>query len=205
MPKFPGPPGPEEVRRVRPAYRSLRAETSLARIYARGGKYPTTWNGLRFAGPLAGARFDHHVEGGRRGVMYCARSLVTCVAEAFQGARLVDRFADERCLAIFRLTRSVRLLDLSGDWPTRAGASQAISTGPRSRAQEWSRAIYDAYPSVEGLWYPSSMHGGHPSAVLFERAEDALPVAAELDVPLSHVGLLPDLARGANTLGYLLR
>jgi len=49
------------------------------------------------------------------------------------------------------------------------------------------------------------MHGGHPALVLFERAEAALPADPELDVPLSHPGLLADLVRAANSLGYLVR
>lgn len=53
--------------------------------------------------------------------------------------------------------------------------------------------------------YPSSMHGGHPALVLFERAATALPAAPDVDVPLSHPGLLPDLVRTADALGYLLR
>ena len=109
----------------------------------------------------------------------------------------------------FPRTASVRQLrrDFSHtrDWPTRAGASQAIAAGPRPRGQAWARAIYEAYPNVEGIWYPSSMHGGHPAVVLFERAEPALPSIPDLDVPLSHPGLLPDLVRTAGSLGYLLR
>lgn len=138
-------------------------------------------------------------------MLYAATSLVTYVAEVFQHTRVVDRMADDRCFTAFRVTRAVRLLDLSGDWPTRAGASQAIASGPRDRAQAWARAVYEAYPDVEGLWYPSSMHGGHPAVVLFERAAGALPAAPELDVALTHPGLLADLARAANTLGYLMR
>ena len=163
------------------------------------------WREFRFDGPLPSARFDHHVTGERRGVLYAARDLVTCVAEVFQGSRLVDRVATDRFLAGFRLTRPVRLLDLTGDWPSRAGASQALASGPRPRAQAWARTIYEAYPTTEGIWYPSSMHGGNPALVLFERAEPALPTAPELDVPLSHPGLLPDLVRAAGSLGYLLR
>lgn len=177
----------------------------MARIYPRGGRHPRAWNGFRFAGPVPSARFDPHVEGERRGVLYGARLLATCVAEAFQGTRVVDRSADDRCLAGFRVVRPVRLLDLTGDWPTRAGASQAIASGPRGRAQAWARAIYEAYPAVDGLWYPSSMHGGRPALVLFERAADALPAAPEIDVPLLHSGLLPDLVRAADALGYLIR
>ena len=205
MPKFPGPPPAGVLRGIPPDRHTLRSGSLLARIYPRGGAHPTTWRQFRLDGPLPGARFDHHVAGHQRGVLYAARALVTCVAEVFQASRVVDRVAADRCLAAFRLTRSVRLLDLTRDWPTRAGASQALASGPRPRAQAWARTIYEAYPSIEGIWYPSSMHGGHPALVLFERAEGALPSTPDLDVPLTHPGLLPDLVRAAASLGYLLR
>jgi len=205
LPKFPGPPPADQLRRISPDRHTLRTGSLVARIYPRAGPYPTTWRGFRFDGPLASARFDHHVPGERRGVLYAARDLMTCVAEVFQATRVVDRDVNARCVAAFRLTRSVPLLDLTGDWPTRAGASQAVASGPRPRAQAWARAIYEAYPRLEGIWYPSSMHGGHSALVLFERAESALPAMPELDIPLSHPGLLPDLTRGAGSLGYLIR
>lgn len=205
MPKFPWPPPVEDLRRTRPEHHTLRSGTLVARIYAREGRYPSTWNGFRFTGPVASARFDHHVEGEQRGVLYGARSITTCVAEVFQATRMVDRSTDDRCLTAFPVARALRLLDLTGDWPTRAGASQALTSGPRGRARAWARSIYEAYPRVEGLWYPSSMHGGHPALVLFERASDALAADREIDVPLSHPGLLPELVRAANALGYLIR
>jgi hypothetical protein len=204
-PKLPWPPPAEAIREIEPERHSLRTGTLVARIYARSGRHPTSWREFRFEGPLAAARFDHHVAGQRRGVLYAARDLVTCVAEVFQGSRVVDREADDRCLAAFRLTRSVRLLDLTGDWPTRAGASQAMSSGARLVAQAWARAIYDAYPAFEGIWYASSMHGGHAAIMFFERAEEALPTEPDLDAPLTHPGLLPDLVRAAGSLGYLIR
>ena len=40
---------------------------------------------------------------------------------------------------------------------------------------------------------------------MIERAADALPADPDLDVPLTHPGLLPDLTRAANALGYLMR
>ena len=205
MAKFPWPPPVDDLRRIRPERRTLRSGSLVARIYARGGTFPSKWDEFRHAGPIASARFDHHVPGEERGVLYGAPAMVTCVAEVFQGTRVVDRAADDRCLCAFRTTRAVRLLDITGDWPTRAGASQAIAPGPRHRAQAWARAIYDAYRTVDGLWYPSSMHGGHPAVVLFERAADAVPHEPDLDVPLTHPGLLADLTRAANALGYLMR
>lgn len=205
MAKFPWPPPVDHLRKIGPERHTLRSGSTVARIYPRGGGYPSTWSDFRYAGPIASARFDHHTPGERRGVLYGATSLTTCVAEVFQGTRVVDRAGDDRCFTAFRTTRAVRLLDITGDWPTRAGASQAIASGPRSRAQARARVIYEAYPTLEGVWYPSSVHGGHPAVVLFERAADALPAAPELDVPLTHPGLLPDLIRAANALGFLIR
>jgi len=50
----------------------------------------------------------------------------------------------------------------------------ALNSGPRPRARRWSAAIYDTYPHIGGLWYPSSMYGGTPAVALYERIEDAL-------------------------------
>ena len=207
MVKLPNPPSAAELALRTPAQlHQLPAPTLLARIYARAGAHPTTWSAFRGIGPLAG-RFDHHDPSRpeRRAVLYGATDLATCVAEVFQDTRVVDRARADRCLVAFRTVRPLTLLDLSGSWPTRAGASQAIASGPRPRAQRWSRAIHAAYPDVDGLWYPASMRGGGTAFMLYERAEDALPPGADIDLPLTHPGLLPDLVRAADSLGYLLR
>lgn len=208
MAKLPNPPGTVELARRAPAeVHRLPGGTLLARIYARGGRHPSVWSAFRTDGPLGG-RFDHHDPSHpeqRRGVLYGAVEVSTCVAEVFGDTRVLDRAAAERCVAAFRTTRALALLDLGGEWPTRAGASQAISSGPRPRAQRWECAIYDAYPQVDGLWYPASMRGGGMAFALLERAEDALPAGPELDLVLTHPGLLPDLVRITDRLGYLLR
>jgi len=67
------------------------------------------------------------------------------------------------------------LLDLTGLWPTRAGASTAIASGPRTQARAWARATYTAYVEAEGLWYGSSMHANTQCAALFERAHASIP------------------------------
>src|SRR4051812_6110554 len=75
-----------------------------------------------------------------------------------QGKRAVNLDRAEPWLVAFDTARALRLLDLTGPWPTAAGASMAISTGLRARAQRWSRIIYAAYADLDGLRYPSSMH-----------------------------------------------
>ncbi|MEQ1564515.1 MAG: RES domain-containing protein [Myxococcota bacterium] len=75
----------------------------------------------------------------------------------------------------FDTVSDLRLLDLTGTWPTRAGASMAINTGRRDRARRWSQAMYAAFPNVDGLWYPSSMYANQPCVALYERAQASLP------------------------------
>jgi hypothetical protein len=117
---------------------------------------------------------------------------------------VIDRFADSPALAAFKLIKDLQLLDLTGAWPTRAGASMAINSGSRAKARAWSRAIYAAYPNVEGLRYASSMNANQPAFALYERAKSALPTAAALDLPLSAPGLMAPLAAAALRFGYSL-
>src|SRR6185437_14311005 len=131
------------------------------RIYFAGGDHPGVWNAFRHHGPVPSGRFDHHVgpphvQG--RGILYVAWYPRTCLAEVFQAKRRIDMHSRSPLLVGFETVRALNLLDLTGLWPTRAGASTAITSGPpRFRAQAWARRIYEAYPSVEGIYYGLSM------------------------------------------------
>jgi hypothetical protein len=204
--RFPPPPPAAQLGRIRPIWHDLPADTLLWRVYFRGGAHPTTWNAFRAYGPT-GARFDHHTRPPReqaRAIYYAALSGRTCLAEVFQQTRVIDATADAPALAAFRLHRSVRLIDLRGLWPTRAGASLALSTGSHPRARAWSRAIWSAYPEADGLWYASAMDGGAPAIALYERSMDAVPAVPALSAALSEPGLRLMLARAAAELNYLL-
>jgi hypothetical protein len=181
--------------------------TVLWRLYETAGPHPRQWHEFRHFGPVPTGRFDHHLPppaDQSRAVLYAGLTVQTCVAEVFQDTRVIDRSRRGIWVAGFRLVRELHLLDLSAAWPTRAGASQAISAGPRERARAWAQAIHTAYPDVEGLWYRSSMDGGRPAVALNERAETALAPHPEINAPLSHPGLALPLARIGRTLGYLL-
>jgi hypothetical protein len=178
----------------------------MFRVYFVGGAYPGPWNGFRYYGPLRG-RFDHHLQPARlqdRGILYLARHPRTCLAEVFQVRRRIDVVTSQPILVGVRPARDLRLLDLTGLWPTRAGASMALNSGPRPRAQRWARAIYEAFPGLEGLLYGSSMAGNAACLALFERAADALPGNPELHRPLSDPTLEHLLLRAADSLGYEL-
>jgi hypothetical protein len=208
--KLPDPPAVDAVRAIDPAVRRLAAGTNLARVYFTGGDHPTRWNEFRHYGPT-GARFDHHLPDARgqpvsqaRSVLYCATAADTCFAEVFQDTRRINRTRRGPWLAIFALQRDLALLDLTGAFATRVGASMAINSGHRGRARAWAKVFYEAYATLEGIWYPSSMNGNQPAIALTDRAErlDCLPAHPELNRALADDALLDVLKHSAHGLGY---
>ena len=208
MAKLPAPPPADALAQRVPADPvAITRATTLWRIYFGEGEHAGRWDRFRSYGPLRTARFDHHEPPPRdqeRAILYAGLAVATCVAEVFQDTRVIDRRRRSPWLVAFKLRREVRLLDLTGDWPTRAGASQAISSGRRDRSRAWSASIYGAYPEIEGLWDRSSMHGGEPAVALYERAAGALRSQPELHLPLSHPALEVPLGRMAADLGYVV-
>ncbi len=205
MAKFPEPPEPAELARIAPEIAILPTGTELWRVYFRGGPHPSVWNALRSYGPT-NARFDHqlappHEQASRR-ILYAAKAGATCLVEVFQDTRFIDRKAREPWLVAFLLTRPVELLDLRGPWPTRAGASMAIASGQRARARRWSSAIHHAYPTIEGLLYPSSMAANQDAVAIYERAADAFSASPTFHRPLLDPALRHALARVAWEFGY---
>jgi hypothetical protein len=207
---FPPPPAVAElIAATRPEDVVAVAEHSaLARIYRAAGAHPARWNDFREVGPVATARFDPHPPAPTPArhvscaVLYCALQLQTCVAEVFQTARVLDRSTGRPHLAVWRPVRTLRVLDLSGAWPTRAGASQAIASGSRERARAWARAIRAALPDLDGLWYPSAMDGGSPALCLWAPARPSLPATPLANLPLDAAALAVPLGRIARTLRY---
>lgn len=205
---LPPPPSVAALQKIGPEVHVLPRGAVVWRVYFRGGPHPTTWDAFRSYGPTA-ARFDHHdpppAVHAVRAILYGADLGPTCLAEVFQDTRVIDRRRHQPALAAFELGRDLALLDVTGAWPTRAGASMAISTGKRRRAREWSRAIYDAFPQLEGIRYGSSMDANRPAFALYERAAGALPARPLMDDPLSAPGLAVLLARAAVRFRYRVR
>jgi hypothetical protein len=180
VPKLPEPPPRGGLAaRLAPDLYLLPRGSTVWRLYYRAGSHPAAWNRFRSWGPAANMRFDHHLSPPRqqtRSVLYGALLVPTCFAEVFQDTRTIERSRNQPWLVAFGLTRDVELLDLMGNWPTRAGASMAIATGRRDRARRWSLRIYEDYLAVEGLRYGSSMDASRPAVALYERALGALPL-----------------------------
>lgn len=210
MPKLPAPPGVAALRAIERDTIRLARGTALARVYFTAGPHPARWNQFRRYGPT-NARFDHHAPAARgrpvaqeRSILYCATSAVTCFAEVFQETRRIDRVRKAPWLAIFRLERELELLDLTGAYPTRAGASMAINSGNRVRARAWASGWYEAFPDLHGIRYASSMNANEPAIALTDRAEKLAPLPAhpEFNRPLADDALLDVLKHAAARLGY---
>lgn len=209
MARFPEPPGIAALRAVRPATAVLPASTTVARIFFAGGDHLTTWDAFRYFGPT-NARFDHHLpaEPGRarkRGIMYLAtgaEAIPTCLAEVFQATRVIDRHGRDPVLAGFALRAPLTLLDLSGPFATAIGASTAIHSGPRPRARRWARQLYDAYPTIDGLLYCSSMYGNKPAIALFERGARAIPSRPLFHRELRDAVMAAILTETGRVIGY---
>jgi hypothetical protein len=189
--------------------RTIEAGQLLWRVYRTAGDHPVAWGDFRYHGPVRTGRFDHQSppphDDPDRGILYAAVDITAAVSEAFQDTRTIDRIRQEPWLVGFELTLDLIALDLTGLWPTRAGASQAIATGRRDIAQAWSRSVYDAYPGVGALLYRSSMASGSFDLALYERAAVHLPFNPRFHAPLTHPGLALPLQREAARLGYSLR
>lgn len=191
---------------VQPILKRLPRHARLFRIYFQGGAHPVQWNEFRFFGPTR-SRFDHHTRPKRlqaRGIIYVTRggdAILTALAEVFQDSRHIDRTRSSPWLAAFDIEDPLPLLDTGSKWPIRAGGNMAINSGPRGRARDWSRGIYRQYQDVEGIWYPSSLTN-QACGALYERALHALPTRPQLNLPLNHPDLLPNLTRFAVQLNY---
>ncbi|GAA1269968.1 RES family NAD+ phosphorylase [Saccharothrix xinjiangensis] len=187
--------------------------TRLVRVFAAKGLHPQRWNSFRYTGPLPHARFDTQppspdgslAHAHDQGVMYFGLSVRTSVAEVFQATSVVDRNTRSPFMVVLRPRRTLRLLDLAGLWPTRVGASQEISSGPKHLTQQWARAIRAAHPELDGLWYRSSMDSGAPAVCLWDPpGGTGLPDSPDVLLPLEHPGLDLPLARVCEELNYTL-
>ena len=208
-PKFPDPP---EFDRLPPADQDgdlVDVSGSLWRIFPTTSMHATPWNTLRHWGPVA-ARFDPHppppADHPQHGVLYAGSDAVTALAEAFGANRTVDVHSGDPWLVKFTLDlRAVDLLDLTGTWPTRAGASQEIWTSPdRRRTQRWARAIAARFSELGGVRYGSSMHGaGAYNVALWTVAEPAVANAGvRFAEPLAHPAMAAMMRTACTRIGY---
>ena len=115
---------------------------------------------------------------------------------------MIDVVTDDPHPAVLRTARPIQLLDLRSDWPTRDGASQALASGSHASAPNWSRAIWEDLPEVDGIaWHSSMRHRGTAHA-LYVRGADALEADPVTNLTLATKGLALPLTHAADLLGF---
>jgi len=193
----------------------LVAATRVARIHPVGGPHPLAWNEMRSYGPTT-SRFDHHTAPRRahptRSIAYLTDGptrFAAALAEYFQdangGVGPIDRSNRQPAITQFELAGDLQLLNLDSGWVTRAGGNQAITSGRRSRAREWARAIYSAHPGIEGLAFGSSVWAPGHCIALWDRGSAVIPAGPLTSRTLDDPVLDAALANAAVALGtYLL-
>lgn len=152
----------------RPTLRTLRAGTSLVRLYD-PTRYGTQALTFTHNGPRG--RFDHHRpppagsgptwDDPDRGIYYVALTLSCCLVEVFGDTRLIDR--PQLQVAMPTLTRDLRLLDLRG--------AALSGEGDRALTQAWSRYFYEegSLQHCDGLMYRGPTTRKWPSSCTSER------------------------------------
>lgn len=204
MPKVPLEPDLDRLRSTRADWRRVEPGEHLWRVYFRGGDHPSRWNQFRAVG-LIDARSGP--ASSDRAVLYLAASPVTGVAEVFQKTRTIHRTHARPALVGFATACPLLLLDLTGSFPTRIGASMGLMTGPRSIARNWARGLYAAYPAAQGLAYASSMHANAAAFVLNDRVDptQALPASPGFHRTLDDPAMITFLKNAGRELGYFVR
>ncbi len=165
-----------------------------ARLYLHAGRHPIRWDRFRSSPLPSPGRFDAFGAPDVGGVAYAAipfgeggpgqtvhpvrpgdaSALATCVAEAAQDTRTLDRL-DQRSFAVAELTQPLRLLDLPSDWSTRAGAGAHLSTAPRRETSRWAVSIASRWADVDGVAYVAATRpAGRAIALWSPRARDAV-------------------------------
>ncbi len=179
----------------------------LWRIHRVTGPHALPWDGLRDHGPISEMRWDPHPPPRGKhpgiGVSYASADAATAFAEVFQARRAITRSGDQG-LAGWTPIRDLQLLDLTGDWALRNGASASLHAARKSTCRAWARAIHETWPDLDGLYAPSTMTG-RPMLVLFSGSASTFPRGPQLSRVLSDPALNTIVSLVARELGWPVR
>lgn len=126
------------------------------------------------------------------GVMYLGLDEYCCFIETF-GQQTGDNFVtieelSVNSLASIKLSRELRLVDISGAGLARVGADNRLTTGAHALSRRWSRAFHDHRDYVDGIYFRACHDPDRSSIALFERAQNSIIVTKSIKL------LSPDVA-----------
>ena len=164
-PPDPGPLPPSDFASRELPSETISPGTRLFRIHRRDV-------GPLFFGSTGGNRFDDPIKS--YGVCYLAKTMEGAFAETCLravGARFVAlTFLEARSFAAIEVTTPLSLVAVHGAGLAQLGATAAVTSGPHSIAQQWSRAVHDHPVAPDGIAYRSNHDNGELCVALFERA-----------------------------------
>ncbi|MGI8947688.1 MAG: RES family NAD+ phosphorylase [Ornithinimicrobium sp.] len=179
---------------------------ALWRVHRTVGPYRQRWDQMRTWGPVD-SRWDPHPEppgdDPDSAVMYAAPEVTPTLGEVFVHRRAITLSA-AHALVGWTPTRALELLDLTGTWAVRNGASASLHAAPRSTCRRWAQAIRETWPELDGLRAPSTITL-RPMVVLFAPALDSFPDGPALARALDHPDLSGVFVDAADSLGWAIR
>lgn len=122
--------------------------------------------------------------------------------EFFQGTRLIDRNLQRPSIVQFAVRESISLLDVTGSWMVKVGGGAAISSGDRTQSRKWSRLFHEAFPSIDGVLYRSSLNPSWLLLALYERAHRTMPDTPNFRVLLTDPTVEHLVKRAARVCNY---
>jgi hypothetical protein len=159
--------------------------------------------GPLFFGSTGGNRFDDPAKA--YGVCYLSTTLEGAFAETCLravGARFVAlSFLEARSFAEIEVTGTLSLDSVHGPGLAQLGATGAVTSGPHSVAQQWSRAIHDHPTAPDGIAYRSNHDNGELCVALFAHAGNRLAPHDPQRITRDRVRLAELLARYKVGLG----
>jgi len=181
----------------------------LWKVHFTTGHHVVPWNRLRYWGPSRAGRFDPHAGSDLEpavqdvGVSYTSAHVPSALAEVFQNRRTINTTEGAPYMTGWFPTRPLRVLDLTGTWPIRNGASHVINTGRTDFTRAWARAIYERWPAVDGVMHASKMTG-RPCVCLWTAAADSFPVAPSFARALADPSIRSLMVKSSDEVGFRL-
>jgi hypothetical protein len=126
-----------------------------------------------FFGTTGRNRFDDPL--GRFGVLYVAEGPAGAFIEVFGFGVVggINTVRESEVLALafasIEVARPMRLVDLTGPGLARIGATNELTAGPHSAAQQWSRVLWGHPSRPDGLLYRARHDPSCLSIALFQR------------------------------------
>jgi hypothetical protein len=133
--------------------------------------------GVIYYGKNRTERFDD--PDAKYGVCYLGQDVYAAFIEVFGQAReivLDISFVYARALSLIRISKPVRLVDITGEGAAWIGAAGEVSAGDHALSQEWSRQLYLHPEKVDGIFYRCRHDSSRLSIALFDRRSALLAV-----------------------------